>query len=45
VRKSTEQLTKIFEDITSKAESSKDKEKEDSPFTDLNDDDIESLFK
>jgi predicted regulator of Ras-like GTPase activity (Roadblock/LC7/MglB family) len=46
VRKSTEQLTKIFEDITSKSEDSRNKDKqEESPFTDLNDDDIESLFK
>lgn len=46
VKKSTEYLTKIFEDITSKAERDKMRERqEESPFADISDEDIENLFK
>jgi predicted regulator of Ras-like GTPase activity (Roadblock/LC7/MglB family) len=46
VRKSTEYLTKIFEDIAAKAEKDKTEEnQEESPFADISDEDIENLFK
>jgi predicted regulator of Ras-like GTPase activity (Roadblock/LC7/MglB family) len=46
VKKSTETLEKIFEDIATKAD--KDRagvEQEESPFSEITDDDIENLFK
>ncbi len=46
VKKSTESLAKIFEDITGKSERDKAEGKlEDSPFTEISDDDIDSLFR
>ena len=46
VKKSTENLAKIFEDITGKSERDKAEGKlEDSPFTEISDDDIDSLFR
>lgn len=45
VKKSTESLVKIFEDISAKADKEKTEGKEDSPFAQISDDDIEKLFK
>jgi predicted regulator of Ras-like GTPase activity (Roadblock/LC7/MglB family) len=45
VKKSTESLVKIFEDISTKADKEKSEGKEDSPFAQISDDDIEKLFK
>lgn len=46
VKKSTENLAKIFEDISDKAEKDKAGGRlEDSPFSEISDDDIDSLFR
>ncbi len=46
VKKSTENLAKIFEDISGKAEKDKAGGRlEDSPFNEISDDDIDSLFR
>lgn len=46
VKKTTEVLAKIFEDIAGKAERDRTEGRgEDSPFTEISDDDIDSLFR
>jgi predicted regulator of Ras-like GTPase activity (Roadblock/LC7/MglB family) len=46
VKKATEKLSKIFNEIAGKAEKDKAEGKiEDSPFTEISDDDIDSLFR
>jgi len=46
VKKATESLAKIFDDIAGKAQSDKAAGKtEDSPFSEISDDDIDSLFR
>jgi len=44
VRKSTESLAVIFEDIANKAEKERVESREDSPFAQISDDDIDKLF-
>ena len=46
VKKATESLARIFDDISGKAERDKAEGKlDDSPFTEISDDDIDSLFR
>jgi predicted regulator of Ras-like GTPase activity (Roadblock/LC7/MglB family) len=45
VRKATESLTKIFEDITEKSAIERAESKEESPFSAISDEDIDNLFK
>jgi predicted regulator of Ras-like GTPase activity (Roadblock/LC7/MglB family) len=45
VRKATQDLEKIFDKIQSKIESEKDRKDLDSPFAEITDEDIDSLFR
>jgi len=45
VKKASETLTKIFEEIVQKAEKSRDFVLEDSPFAEISDEDIDNLFR
>ncbi len=45
VKKSSEILTKIFEEMVRKAEEEKDQTGEESPFAEISDEDIDNLFK
>ena len=45
VRKATESLTKIFEDISEKSAAERAESKEESPFSAISDEDIDNLFK
>jgi predicted regulator of Ras-like GTPase activity (Roadblock/LC7/MglB family) len=45
VKKSTDTLTKIFEEIVQKAEEEKDSGLDESPFAEISDEDIDNLFK
>jgi len=45
VKKSTETLALIFQDIQQKAERERAESREDSPFSQISDDDIDALFK
>jgi predicted regulator of Ras-like GTPase activity (Roadblock/LC7/MglB family) len=45
VRKATESLTRIFEDITEKSAAERAESKEESPFSAISDEDIDNLFK
>jgi predicted regulator of Ras-like GTPase activity (Roadblock/LC7/MglB family) len=45
VRKATESLAKIFEDVSEKSAADRAESKEDSPFSAISDEDIDNLFK
>ncbi|MGE5894780.1 MAG: roadblock/LC7 domain-containing protein [bacterium] len=45
VKKTSEILTKIFEDMVQKAEKNKDSGLEESPFAEISDEDIDNLFR
>jgi predicted regulator of Ras-like GTPase activity (Roadblock/LC7/MglB family) len=45
VKKATDSLARIFDDIASKAEKEKSESKSDSPFSEISDEDIDNLFR